>query len=568
MSINFKKIAGLLEAGDTKAVRKLLPQIRTQAPKAAVEIEAQILTSEGKFEDALDLLRPYVQTYTLEEIGYYNLISFIRVLTHVKAWDEAFNWCVKAIDFDDKRVEAPEQMYMILTNTDRWYDAIHVARRLQENFPDRIKYKIIRLVAEGRVQNHDTAMALWDEIRLQGEDDEVSKNNQLHNSLISIYISMGRVDDAWSHAVSFDLFSRQDDPVLALGLPILFQAAGLKNEGLKYLEDCVDRWPAVPEFRWNLSLMQLASGDMIRGWESYDHRWEWEKFPSPRKMFAIPQLQPEHVLEGKSLYLWGEQGLGDNLMFLSLVLSVLNEKPARLICEIHSKLKPLVEVLYPEVEFIEFRKELLLQDDKLANSFDYHLPVGSLPRRYIQSVTDFSKRKIRKFSVNDAFKEETLGLKGDTKIVGLAWRSGLVNYDRAKFYLNSEFARSLIKENPTGVTFVILQYSLLDEERDKLSDLPNVIIPDENFYEDILMHAKYAACCDFVVTAGTVLVSLCGHANVPVLSWSPKGAWTEFGSGNNPWWSQVHTVNCDPGWDKGSLGVEIKRLAQKAINLL
>ena len=567
MSINFKKIAGLLEAGDTKAVRKLLPQIRTQAPKAAVEIEAQILTSEGKFEDALDLLRPYVQTYTLEEIGYYNLISFIRVLTHVKAWDEAFNWCVKAIDFDDKRVEAPEQMYTILTNTDRWYDAIHVARRLQENFPDRIKYKIIRLVAEGRVQNHDTAMALWDEIRLQGEDDEVSKNNQLHNSLISIYVSMGRIDDAWDHAVSFELFSRED-PVLALGMPTLFQVTGRHEEGLKYLGNCVERWSDIPEFRWNLALMQLANGDMIKGWESYERRWDWDKFPSPCKRFSIPQLALEDSLVNKSLYLWGEQGLGDNLMFLSFAPALLNERPFKIICEIAPKLIPFVEKLYPEIEFIEFKQQLDLQSDECANTYDYHLPVGSLVRRYVTCVEDFKQRTVRKFRISAAERSKLLGNVDGKKIVGIAWRSGLVNYDRQKFYLNANFASALMRDHSDNVTFVMLQYSLTDREKEVISGIANCVVPEVNFFDDILCHAKYAACCDLVITPPTILVALSGHANVPVISWGPKNAWTKFGTGQNVWWRQNHSVSCDAGWDKGALGAELRRLAAKAIAIL
>jgi len=567
MSINFKKIANLLEVGNTKAVRKLLPKIRTQAPKAAIEIEAQILTSEARFDDALDILRPYIQAYPLAEIGYYNLISFIRVLMAVKAWDEAFSWCMKAIDFDDKRVEAPEQMYAILTNTDRWYDAIHVARRLQENFPDRLKYKIIRLVAEGRVQNHEKAMELWEEIRLQSDSDEVRKNNQLHNSLISLYISMGRIDDAWDHAESFELFSRKD-PVLALGMPTLFQVAGRHEEGLRYLEDCVERWPDIPEFRWNLALMQLANGDMVKGWESYERRWDWDKFPSPCKRFSIPQLALEDALSSRSLYLWGEQGLGDNLMFLSFVPALLKEQPSKIICEIPPKLIPFVEKLYPEIEFVEFQSQLDLQSDERANTYDYHLPVGSLVRRYVSCVEDFKKRTVRKFRVTDVERLKLLGGAGGKKIVGLAWRSGLVNYDRRKFYLNANFASALMRDHGSDVTFLILQYSLTDQEKEVLAENPNCVIPDVEFFDDILCHAKFAACCDLVITPPTILVSLSGHANVPVISWGPKNAWTKFGTGQNVWWRQNHSVSCDPGWDKGAVGAQLRRLAAKAIELL
>ena len=567
MSIDFKKIAKLLEAGDAKAVRKLLPKIKAQVPKAAVEIEAQILASEGKFDEALDILRPYVENYTLDEIGYPNLISFIRVLMHVKAWEEAFNWCMKAIDLDDQRVEAPEQMYTILTNNDRWGDALHVARRLQENFPESLKYKKLRLIVEGRIQNHDDALRIWEEIKDKSETDEIAGDNQLHSSMVSIYMGMGRVEDAWNHVNKFDLLNRED-PVLALGLPILFQLSDRYDEGLDYLQACIGRWPHVPEFKWNLSLMQLGRGDMVQGWESYDYRWEWDKFPSPKKEFSIPLLSPKNSMADQSIYLWAEQGLGDNLMFLSFLPSVFAEKPARVLCEAPSKLIPLVETLYPEVQFVEFTSELCMADDALANSYDYHLPIGSLPRRYIKKIEDFQLRKIRKFSASKDLKTKLLGPSEKSKVVGLAWRSGLVNHDRMKYYLSSLFARSLIAENPDNVTFVILQYSLKEDERKDFEGLPNVIIPDEDFYNDIFIHAKYAACCDFVVTPGTILVSLCGHAGVPALTWRPKNSWMQFGTNKSVVWQQVHAVRCDPGWDKGALGVEIKRLAKKAIQLL
>ena len=63
---------------------------------------------------------------------------------------------------------------------------------------------------------------------------------------------------------------------------------------------------------WNESLTRLLLGDFEAGWKLYEWRWRVELTQWPA---GIPQWRGEEALDGKTIVLHAEQGLGDAIQF-------------------------------------------------------------------------------------------------------------------------------------------------------------------------------------------------------------------------------------------------------------
>ncbi|MDN7453639.1 hypothetical protein [Burkholderia cenocepacia] len=87
----------------------------------------------------------------------------------------------------------------------------------------------------------------------------------------------------------------------------------------RHAQRAVELAPHDSTYRHNLSLLQLARGDFAAGWANYEARWEGSaELRGNLPAFAGPRWRGES-LKGKTLLLWGEQGLGDALQFCRYV---------------------------------------------------------------------------------------------------------------------------------------------------------------------------------------------------------------------------------------------------------
>ncbi|WP_321956173.1 hypothetical protein [Burkholderia cenocepacia] len=86
-----------------------------------------------------------------------------------------------------------------------------------------------------------------------------------------------------------------------------------------HAQRAVELAPHNPTYRHNLSLLQLARGDFTSGWPHYEARWEGSaELRGNLPVFPAPRWRGES-LKGKTLLVWGEQGLGDALQFCRYV---------------------------------------------------------------------------------------------------------------------------------------------------------------------------------------------------------------------------------------------------------
>ena len=57
--------------------------------------------------------------------------------------------------------------------------------------------------------------------------------------------------------------------------------------------------------------------DFLNGWKNYNKRWEISEYKKFKINFIKPKLKYENLSKDK-LFVWGEQGIGDQFSFLEI----------------------------------------------------------------------------------------------------------------------------------------------------------------------------------------------------------------------------------------------------------
>ena len=120
----------------------------------------------------------------------------------------------------------------------------------------------------------------------------------------------------------------------------------------------------------NLALCRLLLGDFARGWPEYEWRLKVAQESGRARNFAQPLWQGEQILEGRTILLHSEQGLGDALHFCRYAREVA-ARGANVVLEVQPALVRLLADLDSVTQ--------VLSEGSPLPAFDYHCPLMSLP---------------------------------------------------------------------------------------------------------------------------------------------------------------------------------------------
>lgn len=142
------------------------------------------------------------------------------------------------------------------------------------------------------------------------------------------------------------------------------------EEALSSYERALAVNPTAAETHWNESLCLLQMGQFDSGWRKYEWRWERNRIKAGRRNFAVPLWLGDFSIDGKTILLHAEQGLGDTLQFCRYA-ALVSKLGARVILEAPTELMRLLATLDGVDQLIEAGQPL--------PSFDCHCPLLSLP---------------------------------------------------------------------------------------------------------------------------------------------------------------------------------------------
>lgn len=319
---------------------------------------------------------------------------------------------------------------------------------------------------------------------------------------------------------------RGEDHQVLNNLGTLFVNEGNPKEGEKFLRRALKVNPEDAQAYWNLSLVLLEQERWAEGFDLYD--WGLKSKDRLVREFEVPKWDGEH---GHTVVAYGEQGMGDEIMFSSCIPDLL-QISKEVIIECNPRLASLLQRSFPQCKVYGTRKEEWIKWPR-DHVIDSAVAFGSLPRHFRRQEVDFPHH--HGYLKADPKKQhhwaQKLAELGPRPKIGISWIGG---GKRTRVDLRSmplDYLRPILE---LDADFISLQYTPgCDQEIAKL-DLDHDLVVhhwpeavankhEPNEYDNT---AALVSNLDLVVSVCTSLVHLSAGLNIPVFVMVPaKPAW-------------------------------------------
>ncbi|MGF7177473.1 tetratricopeptide repeat protein [Azospirillum doebereinerae] len=324
------------------------------------------------------------------------------------------------------------------------------------------------------------------------------------------------------------------DPLCTLGL--VEQRIGMPN-ARRWFDRAVAAVPNHALARFNRGLVALEQGALTTGWADYASRFQAGR-ARPSRRFTIPEWRGE-PLDGKRLFVWREQGVGDEFLFASCYADAIRLAGA-VVIECERRLVPLFTRSFPRA-LVRAEQPLTGLTEAETVDCDYHIPAGSLPRLLRDRLGQFPARSSWLFPDGTLAADwrERLDSEQTGLLVGISWRSQMMTQERQSSYLPLD-AWGPVFAVP-GVTFVNLQY---DECRAEIAQAearfgcPIYGWTGLDLRDDFEETAALISNLDLVIAPANSVAELSGALGVPVWRFGHRD-WTHLGTGGRPWYPSM-----------------------------
>lgn len=286
-----------------------------------------------------------------------------------------------------------------------------------------------------------------------------------------------------------------------------------------------------------LSSLLLISKRLKEGWEEYVWRLDDASTKTTIQQNKIPVWNGES-LKGKKIFIFGEQGVGDEVLFTWLFQELIDEADhVGIACE--PRLVSLFKNSFPQTTVGRYEHRINRKlDIKLLGfpefdleNFDYQCPTGSLARH---KWTDYSNVKPSSKAILTP--DETTVKHWKTKInslphdisIGVSWRSGVRLAKRARGYASLlDWAPILEQKN---INIINIQYGECQDELDEFEQQTGIKIHN---FEDLDLKNDFEATTAMLKSLDLVM----GPGSAPLMQSNMAGVKTWVFTSGKPWWA-------------------------------
>lgn len=361
-------------------------------------------------------------------------------------------------------------------------------------------------------------------------------------------------DEAEAETLFRTALKYRPDYLPALGnLADMIALQGRTDETFALYEQLLPHTENNPQISLNYAILLLSCGRLEEGWKYYTGRLGMSsKVPAPDH--NLPRWDGV-FRNGLRLLITAEQGIGDQIMFASILPDLLtraNNIGMHIILECEPRLLPLFTRSYPTAH--TFGWHVQTQNGKTTSHYpwlgqaggaDVFCEFGSLAGFLRQTLADFPNR--REFLTPDTkeveYWQKTLAAL-PRPLVGVSWRSGKLGGTRSAQYApQADWAR-FIQALPG--TPVMAQYGATDEEIGELELAANrkIYVPQGlDQKQELDRTVAFLSTLDVVVSAPTAVSWLAAGTGVPTYKIVRLLPWTSFGTGCEPF---APAMKCQP----------------------
>lgn len=288
------------------------------------------------------------------------------------------------------------------------------------------------------------------------------------------------------------------------------------------------------------ALTQMAAGQLDQAFETYEARLDPALADAVTFAPGGQRWTPEDDLEGRSLLVYGEQGLGDEILFANLLGDTIKAlgPDGTLILAVEHRLVSLFQRSYPRAIVVRHRSVRhlgrLYRAADLPDpvpDIDLWTPIASLFRRFRTRAEAFPSTPA--FLTPDpdrvAHWRAVLAEAGPGLNVGVLWKSLIMKGSRVRVYSPFEMWRPVL--SVPGVRFVNLQYGDASAELEaaRAAGLEIWTPPGIDLKNDLDDLAALCAALDLVIGPATATTNIAAACGAPVWMTSTGEAWSGFG---------------------------------------
>lgn len=161
---------------------------------------------------------------------------------------------------------------------------------------------------------------------------------------------------------------RPDDALIQCNHAIALREFGKFEEAIKAFDAAIALKPDDVNMQWDRAITYLHMGKFKEGWDAFEIRWH-QKQARQERHYEGPQWQGED-LSGKTILVYEEQGFGDTIL-CSRYIPLIKQRGGRVMLEC----KKALHRLFANIEGLD----ALVAETPAAGSYDYHVPMMSLP---------------------------------------------------------------------------------------------------------------------------------------------------------------------------------------------
>ena len=486
-----------------------------------------------------------------------------RVLNALKRSDEALAACDKALRLNRGSAEALVSRGIALKELGRYQESLASYDRALIAKPGNVAALRNRANALLALERHADALRSCDSILKANPNDvaalvcrgqALQAMHRLVEALASfersLVLSPDNVEVLSACGLILHILNRNGeakgyyDRALALdpywadanaGQANALQMLGRHGESLENIRRARMVRPDDMRLAFNEAYGHFGLGRLAAGWQCYETRFEAD--PSlPFRSYPSPRWDGSGM--AGTLLLWGEQGLGDQILYSTMIPDLIG-RAGEIVFEVEPRLVDLFARSFAGVRIVAMGSE------PYSGRVDAWQPIGSLGRLLRPDLEAFPGRE-KPLLLADRGRTAALRARlhaDDRKVVGLSWRSRNPRHEEAKTARLMDF-EALLRQ--PGCRFVDLQYGDTAEERRAVERAFGVRVEhldDIDNTNDIDGLAALVSACDGIATVSNTTVHLAGGLGRPTFVFLSHGngrMWYWFENREaSPWYRSI-----------------------------
>ena len=484
------------------------------------------LRSQGRLDEAIASYKRAMELNPNYPEACHNLGC---VFTAQNKHDEADSCFERALELKPDYADAYNSFGNSLRYQNKLDDAISKFERalqFRSNYPE--AYCNLGIVRKAQNRMDEAVVCYKQALALRPDYPDV------YNNLGNAYHAQNKLDEAVT-CYERALALRPIYPEAINNLAGTLEAQGKLDEAVTCYRRALQINPDCADAYFHLSLVQLLRGDFASGWPLYEWRWRSLDCRTDEKAYSQPRWTGEKLASGQ-LLIWGEQGIGDEIIFAGLVLEAVR-RGNRCVLSCDKRLQPLFARSFSEVQVIAGEVPGCDPDLEIAAQ----LPSGSLPGLLRTTFAGFAAATSPYLFADPLVRQKLRASYSDgRRVVGVAWYTSNRMTGQARSIALSSLAPLFARSD---IRWVSLQYGNHDalEAQAAEAGVPLFVDRSVDQFQDMDLFAAQIAAMDLVITIDNSTAHLAGALGVPtwvLLPYTPDWRWFLHRE-DSPWYPSV-----------------------------